>query len=332
MHNFDVNSIFSIRNGNDFETLALEVFHYQAENNPVYKEYISYLKQDVGSIDNIFQIPFLPVDFFKSHEVITGSKPESGCTIFHSSGTTGQVPGKHYLLEPSVYIKSFVRSFTTFYPNWKEMPILALLPGYLENKNSSLIYMVNYLIKESGQPESNFYLNNFEELNQHIVFLESTGKKYFLFGVSFALLDFLEGYQPVIRNGTIIETGGMKGRKEEMTRKELHNRFKKYTHQQAIHSEYGMTELLSQAYSKKDGIYNTPPWMKIVIRDVYDPFSNVGYEQSGGINIIDLANINSCSFIETKDIGKLHTDGSFEVLGRYDHSVVRGCNLLVTSA
>lgn len=319
--------IFSIRSPGDFESLALEIFRYQAKNNVIYSKYIKHLGIKTDKIDDLHQIPFLPVEFFKTHKIITGNKnPQK---IFTSSGTTKTGTSKHYLTDASLYIESFTRTFHYFYGNPGKYCILALLPSYLEREGSSLIYMIDHLIRKSNNPESGFYLDNLDILAEKINHLRQKKQKILFFGVSFALLNLAEKYKPDLSGHIVMETGGMKGRREEIIRKELHNILNKAFNTKVIHSEFGMTELLSQAYSKKDGIFQTPPWMKVQIRDNYDPLSYVKKGQSGGINIIDLANYNSCSFIETKDLGRLLPDGGFEVLGRFDSSDIRGCNLIV---
>jgi len=310
-----------------FESLALEIFHFQYENNIVYHEYVNMLKRNVDDIQTIAAIPFLPISFFKTHKVVT---PENApLKIFESSGTTGQVTSKHYLQDLALYQTSFMQCFKNFFGNITDYCILGLLPSYLERNNSSLVYMVNHLISESQHTQSRFYLNEYGTLQQVMLQLEEKQQRYILFGVTFALLDFSEKFPLNVSCGTIIETGGMKGRGKELIRPELHELLKQRFNTENISSEYGMTELLSQAYMQQNYSFQTPPWMKILIRDVYNPFRYVETNQSGAINVIDLANIHSCSFIETADIGKLNADNSFEVLGRIDTSEVRGCNLLV---
>ena len=328
MHNFSIDEIFSIDNIDHFNDIALRIFNYQAENNPVYKEYLFHLGTNISSIDTIEKIPFLSIEFFKTHEVITGTtKPEK---TFFSSGTTGIAKSNHHITDISIYEKSFVKTFEQQYGKISNYCILALLPTYLENESSSLVYMVDYLIQKSGHPESGFYLNNREELAEKIKILDKSGYKTILIGVSYSLINLAEEFPMNLSNTIIMETGGMKGKRKELTKKELHDFLSSKFGVKTIHSEYGMTELLSQAYSKGYGKFYTSPWMKILIRDTYDPFCYLEKEKPGGINIIDLANINSCSFIETKDLGKINTDESFEVLGRFDYSDIRGCNLLVT--
>ena len=321
------NRIFNINNSENFKSIALEIFRLQAKENSVYREFINYLNIDVNNVKELDQIPFLPIQFFKSHKVVTGSSPEQD--IFLSSGTTGMSQSKHYVTDLSIYEESYTKGFEHFYGNIEDYVVLGLLPAYLERNGSSLIYMVDDLIKKSKHTESGFYLNNHDKLVENIIRLENRKQKILLIGVSFALLDLLDDYNLDLKYTTIMETGGMKGRRKELIREELHNEFTFGFGVDKIHSEYGMTELLSQAYSKGNGIFNCPPWMKVLTRDTEDPFSYLGNGKSGGINIIDLANINSCSFIATQDLGRIYSDESFEVIGRFDHSDIRGCNLMV---
>ena len=327
MHNFSIDKIFDIKSDDQFNEIALRIFNYQAENNAVYKEYLFHLGTNISSINSINEIPFLPIEFFKTHSVITGeNKPVK---TFFSSGTTGMERSNHHLTDINIYEQSFVKGFENQYGNISDYCILALLPTYLENESSSLVYMVNHLIKKSGNPHSGFYLNNILDLVEKLTFLEKAGQKVILIGVSYALIDLAKLLSVKLSNTIIIETGGMKGKRKELTKKELHNILTSGFGVNSIHSEYGMTELLSQSYSTSEGKFQTPSWMKIIIRDTYDPFNFLEKGKSGGINVIDLANINSCSFIETKDLGKINPDNSFEILGRFDYSDVRGCNLLV---
>ena len=319
--------IFNIASQDKFTDLALEIFKYQAHSNKVYKRYLEILGIDQNIITKPEDIPFLPIELFKSHKIITGSaRPE---IKFESSGITGSLKSKHYLIDPELYTSSFTRCFNLFYGSPEKYCILALLPSYLERKNSSLVYMVNRIIQMSNHQSSGFYLNNFSELSETLKRLENKKQPVILLGVSFALVKMAEKFSLPLEHTIIMETGGMKGRQEEMTREELHELLKKAFHIDEIHSEYGMTELLSQAYSKGQGLFQSPPWMKIMIRDTYDPRTYVPAGRSGGINIIDLANIHSCSFIATQDIGKLILSGGFEVLGRFDNSDIRGCNLML---
>ncbi len=320
--------IFNIKTEDKFVEIALEIFRFQAINNPVYAQYIELLNIDVKSVDSLDKIPFLPIEFFKSHKVVSTSNEAKA--IFTSSGTSGNLTSRHYVPDLGIYEDSFTKGFEAFYGPVKDYCILALLPSYLEREGSSLIYMMEKLIKDSGHPKSGFYLNNHEELIAHLEGLKIHNQKVLLLGVSFALLELAENHQLDLGNVVVMETGGMKGRRKELTREELHSIFTSKLGVKKIHSEYGMTELLSQGYSKGDSLFETPAWMKIMIRDAYDPFSYEKTGRSGGVNVIDLANLNSCSFIETQDLGKIHADGKFEILGRFDNSDIRGCNLLVS--
>ncbi len=320
--------IFNIRDESDFWETALGIYKYQYEKNTVYQNFINSLSKDDPKIITTFDIPFLPVEFFRNHKILTGDIPVE--ITFESSGTTGVTPGKHYVNDLSLYEESFLNSFRIFYGEPEEFLIAALLPSYTERKGSSLVYMADNLIRKSRNRLSGFYKDNIEELLLAIKETKQKNGRILLLGVSFALLDLAEKISPDLSGVIVMETGGMKGRRKEITRQELHTILKDKLNVHSIHSEYGMTELLSQAYSKGDGIFYCPPWMKIMIRDPQDPltlYSEAGL--TGGINIIDLANINSCSFVATGDLGKLHEDGGFEVLGRIDNSDIRGCNLLV---
>ena len=322
------NRIFGIKSKADFWGNALEIFNYQYDNNNIYHDFINSLGKDRSKIKTLYDIPFLPVEFFRNHKVITGDLPVE--KIFESSGTTGSAPGKHFVIDLSLYEDSFLRSFIQFYGKPEEYLVAALLPSYTEREGSSLVYMVDNLIQRSMNPHSGFYKNNIEDIVPAIKKAKEEKQKILLIGVSFALLDMAENKPPDLSGVIVMETGGMKGRRKELTRPELHSILKEKFNAFSIHSEYGMTELLSQAYSKGDGIFYCPPWIKIIIRDPLDPltlYTEPG--RTGGINIIDLANINSCSFIATGDLGKIHEDGGFEVLGRFDNSDIRGCNLLV---
>ncbi len=321
-----INKIFRIRNNNDFENIALKIFRFQAENNEVYKSYIKNLNIDVLKIFKLTDIPFLPIEFFKTHKVTATKK--NADLIFTSSGTSGIQTSKHYVAYPKIYEQSFFHGFENFYGDISQYTILALLPSYLERKGSSLVYMMSKLIEKAGE-DSNFYLNNTDELALKINELNTKNKKIFLIGVSYALIDLANNYDLNLSSHIIMETGGMKGKRKEMAKPELHKFLNKKFKTSEIHSEYGMTELLSQAYSQGKGIFKPQPWMQILIRDIYDPFSYVKNNITGGINVIDLANIYSCSFIETKDLGKLHKNGNFEISGRFDNSDIRGCNLLI---
>lgn len=323
----DPENIFSISSKKEFEKTALKVFRFQYDNNIVYQDFCNLLKKDKTNVKSISAIPFLPIQFFKSHEVISSSSPVQ--ITFTSSGTTGAITSKHLVTNIEYYEKSFRRGFSKFYGNIKDYVVLALLPSYLEREGSSLIYMAEDLIKESEQTESGFYLNNYKELIQKLIYLDQSGKNVLLIGVTYALLDLIENQKFQLKNTIIMETGGMKGKRKEMIREELHKKLTEGFGVSKIHSEYGMTELLSQAYSLGDGIFECPPWMDILIRDTEDALTYVDTEKTGGINVIDLANINSCSFIATQDLGKKYPNHSFEVLGRFDNSDIRGCNLMI---
>ena len=327
-----INLIFNIKNDAAFQEQALLVFRYQAANNPVYKQYLTTLGVSVEKVQNIREIPFLPIELFKSHQLISGK--EDVQEIFTSSGTTGMQQSKHFVTDVSLYEESYRRAFHLFYGNISDYCILALLPSYLEREGSSLIYMVEDLIRRSANPDSGFYLHNHKELLLILEQLEYKKQKTILLGVTYSLLDLAELYiaenRKPLQHTIIMETGGMKGKRKEMIREELHGILCNSFGVSDIHSEYGMTELLSQAYSKGKGRFACPPWMHILIRDTNDPFSYHGENKTGGINVIDLANINSCAFIATQDLGKTYNDGTFEVLGRFDASDVRGCNLLVS--
>ena len=319
--------IFNIFSPDDFDYLALEIFKYQAGSNKIYHDYLTILGIDPFAINKPEEIPFIPIELFKSHKIITGN--DRPVLKFESSGTTGTAKSKHYLIDPGLYASSFERCFSIFYGSPGKYCILALLPSYVERKNSSLVYMINGLIGMSQHECGGFYLDDLSDLSDTLKKLESNQQSVILLGVSFALVRFAEKFPTHLEHTIIMETGGMKGRQEEMTREELHGILTEAFHVDVIHSEYGMTEMLSQAYSKGHGIFQTPPWMKILIRDTYDPFTYLPTGESGGINIIDLANIHSCSFIATSDIGKLVSSGGFEVLGRFDNSDIRGCNLMM---
>lgn len=318
--------IFTITSSEDFEKQALKVFQYQYETIAVYKQFCDLLNVAPSEVKTVTDIPFLPIQFFKSHAIITeGASPK---TTFTSSGTTGSITSKHMVADLTLYEKSFNQAFLKAYGNPSEYTILALLPSYLEREGSSLIYMVADLIKQSNNPDSGFYLNNTEELIKKLRTLEKNNQKTILLGVSYALLDLIEQQSFQLKNTLIMETGGMKGKRKELIKYELHDLLKKGFGVSEIHSEYGMTELLSQAYSKGNGLFTCPPWMKIYTRDTEDALS---YTQgnTGGINVVDLANLHSCAFIATQDLGKCHEDGSFEIIGRFDSSDIRGCNLMV---
>ncbi|WP_310994081.1 acyl transferase [Aequorivita marina] len=318
--------IFNINSDEDFERLALEIFRFQYENVSVYSDFCKLLNINPTQVTKVLQIPFLPIQFFKSHKILANGFSEDVC--FTSSGTTGSVTSKHYVAKTSIYEESFQATFKKEYGKPSNLVVLALLPSYLEREGSSLIYMVENLIKNSQNPNSGFYLDEIDVLIAKLDKLEAEGKKVLLIGVSYALLDLIEKRKFKLTNTMVMETGGMKGRRKEMIKEELHTILKNGFGVEKIHSEYGMTELLSQAYSSGDGIFSCPPWMKILTRDTEDAFSYIS-GKTGGINVIDLANIYSCSFIATQDLGKTYNNGTFEVLGRFDSSDIRGCNLMV---
>ena len=319
--------IFTISNQKQFDKIALKVFRFQYENNLVYREFCDFLKTDVQKVKSIQQIPFLPIQFFKSHSVVSNTNPIQAS--FTSSGTTGMSTSKHLVTDISIYEESYRKGFSQFYGNIEDYVVLALLPSYLEREGSSLIHMVDDLIQLSNQAESGFYLHNYDELIEKLIQLDQAGQNVILIGVTYALLDLIEKHTFQLENTIIMETGGMKGKRKEMIREELHQQLCEGFGVTAIHSEYGMTELLSQAYSLGEGIFECPSWMQLLVRDTEDALSYVREGKTGGINVIDLANINSCSFIATQDLGKKYANGSFEVLGRFDHSDIRGCNLMV---
>ncbi|HQF28972.1 MAG TPA: acyl transferase [Bacteroidia bacterium] len=318
---------FDIRTDSDFNNHALSVFAFQVKNVAVYREYLEALNFDVDSVHHYSQIPFLPVSFFKTRSVIADGFHSQ--INFTSSGTTGMITSTHPVADVKLYEQSFNRAFELFYGPVHNYCVIALLPAYLEREGSSLVYMADHLIKHSKHPQSGFYLNQYHELANLLNELSGRKQKTILLGVTFALLDICEKYNFNFPELIVMETGGMKGRRKEMIREELHDVLCAGFGVKKIHSEYGMTELLSQAYSKGDGIFITPPWMKILLREVNDPFAGVGSNATGGVNVIDLANYYSCAFIATQDLGKQYEDGSFEILGRFDHSDLRGCNLLV---
>jgi phenylacetate-coenzyme A ligase PaaK-like adenylate-forming protein len=306
---------------------ALEVFHFQYQQVPVYRSYCDHLNTDPANIKCLEDIPFLPISLFKSHQVL--AEEEEVEKIFFSSGTTGHDLSQHFVADLDLYEQSFMTGFRQVYGDPSDYVIMGLLPNYLERGGSSLVYMVDTLIRVSNHPDSGFYLDNLDQLAKKIRQLETTGVKTLLFGVSYALLDLAALGPWSLKNTLIIETGGMKGRRKEMIKADLHEALEASFGLPFIHSEYGMTELLSQAYATQSGRFNCPPWMRILTRDPEDPFSYV-HQKIGGINIIDLANLNSCAFIATQDLAKVHSDGSFELLGRFDHSDLRGCNLMIS--
>jgi hypothetical protein len=354
-----------------FDDLALEIFRYQAKNNFIYKKYLQHLDIQIDGVIKIEQIPFLPIEFFKTQNVVSGDN--STQITFESSGTTGQNTSKHHVQDPDFYLQIAERIFEKFYGKLADFQILALLPSYLERTNSSLVYMVEHFIKKSGSAHSGFFLNDYEGLAKAMKgeWRQETGgetgkqksnseqrngtppeSKILLIGVTFGLLDFAESKKDLsflqnIDNLIVMETGGMKGRRKELLREEVHEILTKAFHVKKIHSEYGMTELLSQGYSLGEGIFELPVSMKIMLRDVNDPFCYITNARSGGINVIDLANVDSCSFIETKDLGAwvessvqitgTHSQATansesskFRILGRFDNSDIRGCNLMIS--
>jgi len=320
-------NIFNISSENDFTKVALDVFKYQFENNKTYRSFCDLLNVHPSDINLLAQIPFLPIQFFKSRKIVSSNDEIQ--EIFTSSGTTGSITSQHFVTDIELYKESYVNGFAHFYGDIKDYVVLALLPNYLERNGSSLVFMVNDLIRKTNQSESGFYLHNLDELTQKLIKLDKNGQKIILIGVSFALLDLIEKYQFSLKNTIIMETGGMKGRRKELVRAELHEVLKNGFGVAKIHSEYGMTELLSQAYSDGNGIFKTPPWMKILIRDTEDALTILPNQKPGGINIVDLANYNSCSFIATQDLGKINENGTFEIIGRFDNADIRGCNLMV---
>lgn len=321
------NKIFNIQTPEDFKQVAFSVFRHQFENNKVYRSFCDLLYIHPSDVHTLEDIPFLPIEFFKSKKII--SSLEEVQEVFTSSGTTGSVTSKHYVTDIEFYKESYLKGFAHFYGNIEDYAVLALLPNYLERKGSSLVYMVADLIQRSKNKKSGFYLNNIEELAKKLIKIDEKGQKTLLIGVSFALMDLIEKCQFELKNTIIMETGGMKGRRKELVRNELHALLQQGFGVKNIHSEYGMTELLSQGYSYGNGVFETPPWMKVITRDPEDALSIQKNGKTGGINIIDLANYNSCAFIATQDLGKVHQNGTFEIIGRFDNSDIRGCNLLV---
>lgn len=320
--------IFSIQTDADFVQAALQTFGYQYHHNQVYQRFCTLLGRTPDKVRQLTDIPFLPIEFFKSEAVYCGN--ERPATVFTSSGTTGSQTSRHYVKDLAVYQQSFRQGFADFYGNIEEYTVLALLPSYLERTGSSLITMVADLIERSGSADSGFYLNEYDLLAEKLTALDRSGRKVLLIGVSFALLDLVETHRFQLKNTIVMETGGMKGRRKELIREELHAILCEGFGVEHIHSEYGMTELLSQAYSAGSGLYESVRWLKVLIRDTNDALSYQRPLKTGGINLIDLANIHSCSFIATQDLGRLHPDGRFEVLGRFDNADIRGCNLLIS--
>ena len=310
-----------------FADTALQIFDYQYNNNEIYRNFAQLLRRTPAQVSTLQQIPFLPISFFKTHQIQTGAwTPEK---IFRSSGTTGMTTSCHFVKETALYEQSFTQGFRRFYGAPDEYCFLALLPSYLEREDSSLVYMLQALMKQSRHPDNGFYLDDYQRLSCKLRDLEQTGQKTLLLGVSYALLDFSEKYPLPLKNTIVMETGGMKGKRREMLRSELHEILCQRFDLEYIHSEYGMAELFSQAYSKGSGIFQTPPWMRVMTRQPDDPLTLAQTGKKGGINIIDLANVHSCSFIATQDLGTLFPDGTFEISGRFDHSDLRGCNLMI---
>lgn len=321
-------SIFNVQSPSEFNEITLSLFRYQYKNNKIYNSFADALGVNESKVYHPEQIPFLPVSFFKTHKIVTGEFAEE--VVFESSGTTGMETSKHYVVDADLYQQSFTNGLNLFYADLSQYAVFALLPSYLERGNSSLVYMVEKIMLLASRRMGGFFLNDLKALLQQLVEAQRQGLKIMLFGVTFALLDMVENFPVPIPDAIIIETGGMKGRRKELTRMELHEKLCKGFNVEKIHSEYGMTELLSQAWSAGDGIFRCPPWMKIMIADTNDPLSFLETGRTGGINIIDLANFHSCSFISTQDLGRVFDDGSFEVLGRFDNSDIRGCSLLAT--
>jgi len=319
--------IFNISTEKEFENSCIKVFQHQYNNNSIYQRFCNLIGVSRSSVKKIEHIPFLPIAFFKTEKIVSTTNRHE--IIFSSSGTTGNTTSKHYVTNLSIYEESFNKGFEYFYGKISNYCILALLPSYLEREGSSLIYMTEKLIQQSSHTESGFYLNNISELVNTLIELEKKKQPTILIGVSFALLDLIESHSPTLKYTIVMETGGMKGRRKELIRSELHKTLSLGFNTKDIHSEYGMTELLSQAYSKGNGIFECPPWMKIFVRNTENALQLIGNGKTGGINVIDLANINSCSFLATQDLGKVFTNNSFEILGRFDNSDIRGCNLLV---
>ncbi len=319
--------IFSAGDKASFDELALEVFAFQYHHNDLYKRFCLGLGRGPGVVREVSDIPFLPIECFKLHRLVSFSgEPE---LVFSSSGTTGSLHSRHYVASEHMYSRSFSKGFRYFYGDPSRYCLLALLPGYMERKDSSLVHMVNGLMQQGTHPHSGFYLNDLSGLANKLELLVQSGQEILLLGVSFALMDLADLYPMPLKNTIVMETGGMKGQRPELVRDALHEHLKKAFGLNAIHSEYGMTELLSQAYSKGDGLFSCPPWMRVLIRESNDPLSYAAEGREGGINVIDLANLYSCSFIATQDLGRMHAGNRFEVLGRFDNSDTRGCNLMV---
>lgn len=313
----------------DFGMQALALFQYQYKYNTLYRQYCDALHVDAGQVKDVTQIPFLPISFFKTHTVLTApATKEASLLVFESSGTTGEATSRHFVPDEAVYEQSLLKGFEQYYGSCKDYSILALLPSYLERKNASLVYMAKTLMRESGHSANGFYIDEWQLLHDTIVKLEQEGTKTLLLGVTFALLDFAAAYPMQLAHTIVMETGGMKGRKKEMTRREVHDFLKERWQLPVVHSEYGMTELLSQAYSAGEGVFRATATMQVLVRDINDPF-DICTSGTGALNIIDLANMHSCAFVATDDVGSIHSDGSFEVMGRLDNSALRGCSLMV---
>lgn len=313
-------------NADSFDDIALQLFQHQYHNNVIYKQFTQALKISPSSVTSIDKIPFLPITFFKTYKVATGAvlSPE---LVFESSGTTGDIPSCHYVADAMLYEASLLAGFSAVYGDPSKYVILGLLPSYLERSNASLVHMARVLMRESAHPDNGFYLDEWERLSQVLLQLEAQGQPVLLLGVTFALLDFAEAYPLSMQHTIVMETGGMKGRRKEWTRTQVHEYLKGQWQLTQVHSEYGMTELLSQAYATSHGIFKPSATMKVLVRDINDPL-DVQPHGSGCLNIIDLANVHSCAFIATEDIGKLNADGGFEVLGRVDHAALRGCSMM----
>ncbi|QTY25987.1 acyl transferase [Flavobacterium sp. CS20] len=323
----DSNRVLNIKTETDFKTLCFKVFEYQYNNCEVYQKFCKHFNKHPDNVNSLKSIPFLPIEFFKKFKILSSQQLVQ--KVFTSSGTTGQQTSKHHITDIELYQKNFCQIFQAQYGSIEDYTILALLPSYLERNGSSLIYMVNHLIEKTRQPDSGFFLDDLNRLKETLLKLETKKQKTILIGVSFALLDFVESYNLKLNHTIVMETGGMKGRRKEITRDELHQKLTKGFGVKHIHSEYGMTELLSQAYSKADGIFELPPTMKVFIRDPEDPLHIFeDFTKTGGINVIDLANINSCAFIATQDLGQNVKKNKLKIIGRFDYSDVRGCNLL----
>ena len=320
---FEKNKLFKLNSTYNFNQKAIEIFNFQYNNNSVYSQYCKLINVNAKSIKKIKDIPFLPIQFFKNYTVSSYNKHTHS---FKSSGTGGK-RSVHHIKDINIYIESFTQCFEENFGSINNTVFLGLLPSYIEQGNSSLIYMVDYLIQKSNRKESGFYLNDYKKLYDLILKLEKSEKKIILIVVSYALLDFIDNFSLKTKNLVIIETGGMKGRRKEITREELHDKLKRGFNSNNIKSEYGMTELLSQAYSNTNGIFKSPPWLKILVREINDPLY-VKSHGKGALNFIDLANVNSCSFIASDDIGEVYRDSSFKVLGRLSNSEIRGCNLM----